>query len=46
LAVTWILTFPENPLAQVMTPVEASMLPADGLLRLQLKLVLFIAVVA
>ena len=46
LAVTWIFTLPENPLAQVMTPVEPLMLPAEELLRLQLKPVLFVAVVA
>jgi hypothetical protein len=45
LAVTWILTVPKNPLAQVMTPVVAPMLPAEGLLRLQLKPVLLVAVV-
>ena len=45
LAVTWISTVPENPLAQVITPVEAPMLPAEGLLRLQLKPVLLVAVV-
>jgi hypothetical protein len=46
LAVTWMFTLPENPLAQVMIPVVAPMLPADGLLRLQLKPVLLVAVVA
>jgi len=46
LAVTWMLTVPENPLAQVMIPVVAPMLPAAPLLRLQLKPVLFVAVVA
>ena len=46
LAVTWMLTLPENPLAQVMTPVVAPMLPAEGLLRLQLNPVLLVAVVA
>ena len=46
LAVTWIFTVPENPLAQVIIPVVAPMLPADPLLRLQLKPVLLLAVVA
>jgi hypothetical protein len=46
LAVTWIFTVPEKPLAQVITPVVAPMVPADGLLSDQLKPVLFVAVVA
>ena len=46
LAVTWISTDPEKPFAQVITPVVAPMLPASGLLMLQLKPVLFVAVVA
>ena len=45
-AVTWMSTLPENPLAQVMTPDVAPMFPAEGLLILQLKLVLLDAVVA
>ena len=46
LAVTWMSTDPENPLVQVMIPVVAPMLPAEGLLRLQLNPVLLVAVVA
>jgi hypothetical protein len=46
LAVTWIFTVPEKPLAQVIIPVVAPMLPAEPLLRLQLNPVLFVAVVA
>ena len=46
LAVTWMLTLPENPLVQIIIPVVAPMLPAAPLLRLQLKPVLFVAVVA
>ena len=46
LAVTCIFTIPEKPRAQVMTPVVAPILPAAPLLRLQLKPVLFVAVVA
>jgi hypothetical protein len=46
LAITWMSTLPENPLAQVITPFDASMLPAEGLLRLQLNPVLLVAVVA
>jgi hypothetical protein len=46
LAVTRIFTVPENPLAQVIIPVVAPMLPAEPLLRLQLNPVLFVAVVA
>ena len=45
LAVTWIFTVPENPLAQVITPVVMPMLPAKLLLKLQLNPVLFVAVV-
>ena len=45
LAVTLISTVPENPLAQIIIPVVAPMLPADPLLKLQLKPVLFVAVV-
>jgi hypothetical protein len=45
LAVTWISVVPENPFAQVITPVAAPILPAAPLLRLQLKPVLFVAVV-
>jgi hypothetical protein len=45
LAVTWISVVPEKPFAHVITPVEASMLPAEPLLKLQLKPVLFEAVV-
>jgi hypothetical protein len=46
LAVTWIFTVPENPLAQVMMPVVAPIEPAEPLLKLQLNPVLFVAVVA
>ena len=46
LAVTWILTVPENPLVQVIIPVVAPIFPAAPLLRLQLNPVLFVAVVA
>ena len=46
LAVTWILTVPEKPFAQVIMPVVAPMLPAKPLLRLQLNPVLLVAVVA
>jgi hypothetical protein len=45
LAVTWIFTIPENPLAQVIIPVVAPMLPAKPLLKLQLNPVLFVDVV-
>ena len=45
LAVTWILTDPAKPFAHVMRPVVAPMLPAAGLLRLQLNPVLLVAVV-
>jgi hypothetical protein len=45
LAVTWIFTLPENPFAQVITPVVAPMTPDAGLLKLQLNPVLFVAVV-
>ena len=46
LAVTWISTVPKNPSAQVIIPEEAPMEPAAGLLKVQLKPVLFVAVVA
>ena len=46
LAVTLISTVPLNPFAQVITPVAGSMLPAAGLLILQLNPVLLVAVVA
>ena len=46
LAVTWIFVVPENPLAQVITPVAATIEPAKPLLKLQLYPVLFVAVVA
>ena len=46
LAVTRISTVPEKPLAQVIIPVVAPMLPAAPVLKLQLKPVLFNAVVA
>jgi hypothetical protein len=46
LAVTWIFTVPENPLAQVIIPEAAPMLPAKPSLRLQLNPVLLVAVVA
>jgi hypothetical protein len=39
-----MFTDPENPLAHVITPAEL-IEPADGLLRDQLKPVLFVAVV-
>ena len=45
LAVTWISTVPENPFAQVITPVPALIVPANALLKLQLNPVLFVAVV-
>jgi hypothetical protein len=45
LAVTRISTVPENPSAQVMMPDEEPMIPAAPLLKLQLKPVLFVAVV-
>jgi hypothetical protein len=45
IAVTWISTVPENPLAHVITPVEASILPAAALLKDQLNPVLLVAVV-
>jgi hypothetical protein len=41
-----MFTEPENPLAQVITPVEAFIEPAAALLNDQLKPVLFVAVVA
>jgi hypothetical protein len=46
LAVTRISTVPKKPFTQVMTPVVAPILPAEGLLMLQLNPVLFVAVVA
>ena len=46
LAVTRISTEPENPLAQVIIPVVAPIEPAEALVKLQLKPVLFVAVVA
>ena len=46
LAVTWISTDPAKPFAQVIIPVEASIDPARAVLIVQLKLVLFEAVVA
>ena len=45
-AVTRMSTLPEKPLAQVITPVDALMDPADPLLNDQLNPVLFVAVVA
>ena len=45
LAVTCILTVPENPFAHVITPVEALIEPAAALLIDQLKPVLLVAVV-
>jgi hypothetical protein len=45
-AVTWISTVPENPLAQVITPVVGFIDPAAALLIDQLKPVLSVAVVA
>lgn len=44
-AVTWIFTLPENPLAQLITPVAGSIDPAALLLSDQLKPVLLVAVV-
>ena len=46
LAVARISTVPKKPLAQVIKPVVAPMAPAEPLLKLQLKPVLFVAVVA
>ena len=46
LAVTRISTEPENPFAQVIIPVVAPIEPAKALFKLQLKPVLFVAVVA
>jgi hypothetical protein len=40
-----MLTLPENPLAQVITPVTGSIDPAAELLSDQLKPVLFVALV-
>ena len=45
-AVTCIFTEPENPFAQVITPVVALIAPARTLLTDQLYPVLFVAVVA
>lgn len=45
LAVTWMLTVPENPVAQVIIPVVGVIDPAAALLTDQLKPVLFVAVV-
>ena len=44
-AVTCISTLPVKPLAQVITPVAASIEPAAELLKVQLNPVLFVAVV-
>jgi hypothetical protein len=46
LAVTWMFTEPEKPLAQVTTPVVGLITPAAPLLNDQLKPVLLVAVVA
>ena len=46
LAVTWMVTVPENPFAQVITPVVGLIDPANPVLSVQLKPVLFKAVVA
>ena len=45
-ATTWMFTAPENPLAHVIRPVVAPIVPAAGLLNDQVKLVLLVAVVA
>ncbi len=45
LAVTCMFTLPLKPFAHVITPLEL-ILPADALLKLQLKPVLLVAVVA
>jgi hypothetical protein len=45
MAVTSIFTVPEKPFAHVITPVEASILPAAALLKDQLKPALLVAVV-
>ena len=45
LAVTRISTDPKKPFAQVIKPVVKPITPAAGLLKLQLKPVLFVAVV-
>jgi hypothetical protein len=45
LAVTRMSTLPEKPFAQVITPEDAFIDPADPVLNDQLKLVLFVAVV-
>ena len=44
-AVTWMVTVPENPVAQVIIPVVGVIDPAAALLTDQLRLVLFAAVV-
>ena len=46
LAVTWISTVPENPVAHVITPVVGFIVPASTLLSDQLNPVLLVAVVA
>lgn len=46
LAVTRISTLPVNPFAHVISPVVGLIEPAAALLKLQLKPVLFVAVVA
>jgi hypothetical protein len=46
LAVTLISTVPVNPFAHVITPVDGSIDPAAGLLKLQFNPVEFVAVVA
>ena len=46
LANTWMLTLPENPFAQVITPVVVLIDPARALLSDQLKPALLAAVVA
>ena len=45
LAVTLISTLPENPFIQVINPFEELIVPAAPLLSVQLKPVLFVAVV-
>ena len=45
LAVTCMFTVPVKLFVQLITPEEAPMLPAEGLLSDQLKPVLFVAVV-
>jgi hypothetical protein len=46
LAVTWMFTDPVNPFAHVIMPVDGSIDPAAGLLKLQLNPVVFVVVVA